>query len=149
MKIYLKNFLNNIFPYISVLILWYFNFFWNPNGYLSLIPIFYFSFIKPINFYFLFSIFFLFIIDYCSDSLLFFSFYYCVIFSINYFQSFIDITNQQNGNHLIFFIFISVPIIILTITNSFLNIFTSIFFIIWIYFLYIIFIKILEYLKND
>ena len=96
-----------------------------------------------------FSIFFLFIIDYCSDSLLFFSFYYCVIFSINHFQSFIDITNQQNGNHLIFFIFISVPIIILTITNSFLNIFTSIFFIIWIYFLYIIFIKILEYLKND
>lgn len=148
MKIYFKNFFNILFPYISVIILWYFDFFWNPNGFLSLIPIFYFSFIKPVDFYFLFSIFFLLVLDYCTDSLLFFTFYYCVIFSINYFQSFIDITNQKKASHILFLIFISIPIIILTISNNCLNIFNSVIFIIWIYFLYIMFTKLLEYLKK-
>ena len=149
MKIYFKNFFNILFPYIFVIILWYFDFFWNPNGFLSLIPIFYFSFIKPVDFYFLFSIFFLLVLDYCTDSLLFFTFYYCVIFSINYFQSFIDIKNQKKASHILFLIFVSIPIIILTISNNSSNIFNSVIFIIWIYILYIIFTKVLEYLKND
>ena len=148
MKLYLKNILSVILPYVSVLMLWYFDLFWNPNGFLSLIPIFYFSFVKPINLFFLFSIFFLIMIDYCSDSLLFFTFYYCMIFSINYFQTFIDLKNQKNGASLIFLVFVSIPIIILTIASNFINLINSIFFITWIYFMYILFVKIINYFKQ-
>lgn len=99
MKTTIVNFLRAACPFIVALALWRLSApFWNPGGSLALIPIFFFSFIRPTAGFAAFSVLMCFLIDYKSDTLLFWTALYCVTYAANGFQSVIDMTRwDQNG----------------------------------------------------
>ncbi|MDR1337473.1 MAG: hypothetical protein LBJ73_00400 [Rickettsiales bacterium] len=106
--------MKRLFPFFAVLLLWRLSFpFWNPGGILALIPIFYYSFIKPVDWFVLFAAAFCFLIDYKSDTLLFWTAVYCFFYSVNGFQNFVDLTRQKNDGLPVFMAYFGVPALIL------------------------------------
>lgn len=99
----LTKFLKTAFPFLAVILLWRLSVpFWNPGGILALVPIFYYSFINPTPWFVFFAAVFCFLIDYKSDTLLFWTAVYCFFYAINGFQNFVDLTRQKNDGLLIF-----------------------------------------------
>ncbi|MDR0727043.1 MAG: hypothetical protein LBF37_03185 [Rickettsiales bacterium] len=97
------HFLKTAFPFLAVILLWRLSVpFWNPGGILALIPIFYYSFIKSASWFVFFAAVFCFLIDYKSDTLLYWTTIYCFFYAINGFQNFVDLTRQKNDGLLIF-----------------------------------------------
>ncbi len=90
------KYLKKIFPFLITIILWRLAVpFWNPAGILAIVPIFYYSFIRPINWFAPFAFLFCFLIDYSADTLLFWTFLWCILYAINGFQNYIDLTRQK------------------------------------------------------
>lgn len=145
------NFLRSAFPFLSVLILWHLSVpFWNPGGLLALIPIFYYSFIKPTDWFVPFSVMFCFLIDYKFDTVLFWTFMYCLFYTVNGLQNFVDLTRQKNDGILVLFAYISFTSLILIIFNwSFIGLIRAFWFVLWISILYIPFITIAKRVDND
>ena len=144
-------FLKTIFPFLSVLILWHLSVpFWNPGGILALIPIFYYSFINPTQWFTLYAAVFCFLIDYKFDTLLFWTSIYCIFYSINGFQNFIDLTRQKYEGVAVFMGYITVSSIILIISWwSFVGVIHTIWLILWMGMLYIPFVALARRIKND
>jgi hypothetical protein len=98
-----SKFLKTAFPFLAVILLWRLSVpFWNPGGVLAMIPIFYFSFIRPAGWFALFAAVFCFLIDYKSDTLLFWTAFYCLFYAANGLQGFVDLTRQKNDGILVF-----------------------------------------------
>ncbi|HNY25159.1 MAG TPA: hypothetical protein PKJ33_01245 [Alphaproteobacteria bacterium] len=139
------------FPFLSVLVLWHLSVpFWNPGGLLALIPIFYYSFIKPTDWFVPFSILFCFLIDYKFDTVLFWTFMYCLFYAANGLQNFVDLARQKNDGILVLVGYVSIASLILIIFNwSFTGFIRAIWFILWITALYIPFVAIAKRVDND
>lgn len=133
------NFLRAAFPFITVLFLWRLAMpFWNPAGILALIPIFYCSFVRPVPWFGAYSILFCFLIDYKSAAVLYWTAIYCLVYSINGFQTVIDLTHMDKNAIGAFLIVFFVAALILVISNfSIYNLGTAMWLTLWMGILYI------------
>lgn len=123
MKKQLIYFLQRLFPLLIVLLLWRLSVpFWNPAGILAIIPIFYCSFISPEPWFTPYAILFCFLIDYKSDTLLFWTSMYCLFYVINGFQNFVDLRRLDRNALPIFMIFFGISVLILICINFNLDI---------------------------
>lgn len=94
----LLKFIKSVIPFLSVIILWRLTHnFWNPGGILAIIPIFYCSFVKPVKYFNWFALIFCFLIDYNFDTKLFWTCVYCVLYAINEFQTFTDLSRLDKN----------------------------------------------------
>ncbi|MCQ2598877.1 MAG: hypothetical protein MJ187_00655 [Alphaproteobacteria bacterium] len=115
MKNSVKRFFCTIFPFLTTLVLWRLSVpFWNPAGILAIIPIFYCSFVKPVPWFSVISILFCFLIDYKFNTLVYWTVLYCLVYSINGFQGFIDLPRAGNRAIVAFMIFFGVGVLILS-----------------------------------
>jgi len=144
---YLKLF----FPFLITLVLWRLSApFWNPGGILALIPIFYYSFIRPIPWFALYGGIFCFLIDYKFDSLLFWTFMYCLFYAANGFQNYVDLPRQKNDGILVFMgYFGACAIILLLMGFSFVGLARAIWLFMWISILYIPLTALAKRLADD
>ena len=145
------HFLRVSTPWLAVLVLWRLSVsFWNPAGILALIPIFYYSFIKPVSGFTLFAILFCFLIDYKFETLVFWTAWYCLFYSIVGFQTFFDLTKIYRGAIHIFILFFGLGMFVLLIANfGFINILETIWIILWVSALYIPITEFTKRLQND
>ena len=132
-------FLKKSMPFLITLFLWRMSVsFWNPAGILALIPIFYYTFVKPIDWFVLFGLTFCFLIDYRCDLPLFWTTLFCLMYAINGFQNYTDITNVEKNALYIFMLFIGSGFFILTCVGGTWNIFiNNLWLFIWMGILYI------------
>jgi hypothetical protein len=135
------KFLKAAFPFLSVILLWRLSVpLWNPGGVLAMIPIFYFSFIRPAGWFALFAAVFCFLIDYKSDTLLFWTAAYCLFYATNGLQSFVDLTRQKNDGVLVFLGFFGAAAFLLALIGwSGAGFVRAAFLLAWAGFLYILF----------
>ncbi len=112
------DFLRAALPFLAVLVLWRLSIpVWNPGGILSIIPIFYYSFIRPTPWFAPYAVLFCFLIDYKSDTLLYWTTMYCVIYAVNGFQNFIDLTRWDGNGLRAFAFFFCGSLLILFFSN--------------------------------
>lgn len=105
----LKDILRILFPFLATILLWRLSMpLWNPGGLAALIPIFYYSFIRPTHWFTPFAVLFCFLIDYKSDTVLFWTGLYCLFYALNGFQNIIDLTRQKNDGVLVFMVYFGV-----------------------------------------
>lgn len=131
MKHKIVHFLKKAFPFIAVIILWRLSGrFWNPGGVLAMIPIFYCSFVKNTPGFTLFAVLFCFLIDYNFDTKLFWTSFYCLFYSINGFQNYLDLSISESNAFQPFLIFMGVALIIVSLLH--LN-WTVLFRMLWIF----------------
>ncbi len=122
MKYNVIKFLRDIFPFLTVIILWRLAVpFWNPAGILAIIPIFYCSFVRPVPWFAPFAILFCFLIDYRFDTLVYWTAAYCLFYAINGFQNFIDLTRAYNNARNVFMVFFGTATLILTLIGFNIN----------------------------
>ncbi len=133
MKDKVVNFLRAAFPYLAVVALWRMSSpFWNPGGILALIPIFYCTFVRPTPWFGLYGAVFSFLIDYQFDTVLYWTTMYCILYAINGFQTFIDLTKVDKNAFDIFMIFWTTVVLICALMHpSFINIIRAIWIIAW------------------
>lgn len=118
MKQSIVSFIKKIFPFIMVIALWRLgHHFWNPGGILAIIPIFYCSFVKKTPYFTIFAVIFCFLIDYNFDTKLFWTTIYCLIYAVNGFQNFINLSVAQNNAIYPFMIFLGCAIVLLSIVH--------------------------------
>lgn len=151
MKQNIAKFLKISFPYLSVLLLWRLSAnFWNPGGILALIPIFYYSFIKRLPWFTLFAILFCFLIDYNMDSLLFWTFVYCLFYAAVGFQNFIDVQKQEREGLFIFMSYFGISLLIFSLIGfTFNGIIHAIWLLLWGSVLYVPFSAFAKRIDND
>lgn len=139
------------FPFLAVLLLWRLSIpMWNPAGMLALIPIFYYSFVRTTNWFTPFAALFCFLIDYKSDTVLFWTCIYCLFYAVNGFQNFIDLTRQRDDGWMIFMGYIGVPALILAIAGfSWTGLWRAIWLFCWLSILYIPFVALARRIDND
>lgn len=126
----ITDFLRAVFPFALTLFLWRLALpFINPVGMLALIPVFYCTFVRPVSGFAPFGLLMCFLIDYNSDSLLFWSSCYCLCYAVNGFQSFVDLTRADNDGIGIFALFFGVAVFVISVPH--LTNFTNIFRMIW------------------
>ncbi len=114
MKTRIRHFWITALPFLVTLGLWRLSApLWNPGGILAIIPIFYYSFIRPTPWFAPYAGFICFLIDYKSDTVLYWTALYCTFYAANGFQNFIDLTRWDRGGVRAFAIFISIAIGIL------------------------------------
>lgn len=139
----LRYYLDILFPYIATLILWRMSSpLWNPCGVLAIIPIFYYSFCRPRDYFWVFALIGCFLIDSNFDSVLFWTTMYAITYSVDGFQSYIDLSRQRHDGLYIFMAFFGICMLISGIiaavaTNSFGVIFNSLWLFCWASVLYI------------
>lgn len=145
------KFLRNIFPFITVIVLWRLSvYFWNPAGILAIIPIFYCSFVRPVPWFAPFALLFCFLIDYKFDTLVYWTAMYCIFYAINGFQNFFDLTRVDKNAIHIFMIFFGVAIMILTMLDlNISNVMWAIWLFAWVSVLYIPITALLRLMDND
>lgn len=145
------KFLRNIFPFITVIVLWRLSvYFWNPAGILAIIPIFYCSFVRPVPWFVPFALLFCFLIDYKFDTLVYWTAMYCIFYAINGFQNFFDLTRVDKNAIHIFMIFFGVAIMILTMLDlNISNVMWAIWLFAWVSVLYIPITALLRLVDND
>lgn len=145
------KFLRNIFPFITVIVLWRLSvYFWNPAGILAIIPIFYCSFVRPVPWFVPFALLFCFLIDYKFDTLVYWTAMYCIFYAINGFQNFFDLTRVDKNAIHIFMIFFGVAIMILIMLDlNISNVMWAIWLFAWVSVLYIPITALLRLVDND
>lgn len=151
MNLDIVKFLRTAFPFIAVLLLWKLSVsFWNPGGILAIIPIFYYSFIKKTPWFVPFGALFCFLIDYNFDSLLFWTSMFCLLYAVNGFQSFIDITTQKRNGLFVFMVFFGICSLVLALFGfTFTGLLRGIWIFLWISVLYIPFTAIAKRISDD
>ena len=124
MKENIIHFLRLAFPFLLTIGLWRLSSpFWNPAGVLAIIPIFICSFVRPTHWFPLFSVLMCVCLDYNFETVCFWLAIYCLFFSINSFQTYIDITRMDNYGLLAFMVFFGLSLFVQTVANfSFVNI---------------------------
>ncbi len=101
-------------PFLLVVVLWRLGVpQWNPGGILAMIPIFYYSFIHPTPWFAPYAVLFCFLIDYKSDTVLYWMALYCGLYAANGFQNYIDLTRWDRGGLRAFSLFFSIAMFIL------------------------------------
>jgi hypothetical protein len=145
------RFLKVAFPFLATILLWRLSIpLWNPGGILALIPIFYYSFIKPVHWFVLFAAAFCFLIDYKSDTLLFWTTTYCFFYAVNGFQNFIDLTRQKNDGILVFMGYFGASVALLALIGwSGTGLVRAIWLFGWLNVLYLLFAAITKRLSDD
>lgn len=112
------KFLRNIFPFVTVIILWRLSAsFWNPGGILAIIPIFYCSFVRPVPWFAPFAILFCFLTDYKLNTLVYWTALYCIFYAAYGFQNFFDLTHNEKNALYIFMMFFGAALLILTLVG--------------------------------
>lgn len=90
--------LRSLFPFVTTLVLWRLSApFWNPGGVLALIPIFYCTFVRPVRWFMPFGMLVCFLIDYKSNTVLYWTAMYCALYAAYGFQNYIDLTRWDGG----------------------------------------------------
>lgn len=118
MKKKVLQFLRAALPFLAVLVLWRLAVpLWNPGGILAIIPIFYYSFIRPTPWFAPYAVLFCFLIDYTSDTLLYWTTMYCVVYAAIGFQNFIDLTRWDGNGLRAFMLFFCGALLILFFSN--------------------------------
>lgn len=127
------------FPFLLTIGMWRLSGpFWNPAGILAIIPIFFCSFVRPVNWFLLFSVLMCVCIDYNFETVCFWMAMYCLFYSINGFQNFVDITRMDADGIFAFMIFIGVAVLIQVFANfTWINILRSLWMFSWVCTLYI------------
>lgn len=114
MKTNILNFLRRVTPFLLVIVLWRLSApIWNPAGVLALIPIFYCSFVRPTPWFPLVSIIFCFLIDYNSNTTLFWTALYCFTYAVNGFQGYIDLVRAADRAFVPFVVFFGLGTLLL------------------------------------
>ena len=112
------HFLRTAFPFLITIGLWRLSGpWWNPGGILAIIPIFYCTFVRPIDWFLIFSILMCVCIDYNFETVCFWLAMYCLVFAINGFQTWIDVSRLDKNAISAFMIFFGVAIMILVGAN--------------------------------
>lgn len=118
MKQNIVNFLRRAFPFFLTVGLWRLSVnFWNPAGLLAIIPIFFCTFVRPVNWFVIFSVLMCICLDYKSETVCFWLAVYCLFYSINAFQNFIDITRMDNNGLFAFMVFFGLAILVLVLSD--------------------------------
>ncbi len=145
------QFLRTAFPYLLAIALWRLAIpFWNPAGVLAIIPVFYCTFVKKAPMFGLFGVLICFLIDYKFDTTLFWTTMFLIMYAVNGFQNFIDLTRADKNALDVFMIFFGASIMILFFTGiSFTNLFRAIWMFSWTTILYIPITKLIGAIKND
>lgn len=118
MKQNIINFLRLGFPFFLTVGLWRLSTtFWNPAGILAIIPVFFCTFVRPVNWFVIFSVLMCMCLDYKFETVCFWVAIYCLFYSINAFQNFIDITRMDNNGLLAFVVFFGLAILTLILAN--------------------------------
>ena len=118
MKKKIIKFLRAATPFLITIALWRLSVaFWNPAGILAIIPVFYCSFVRPIPWFVPFAIIICFLIDYRSETLVYWTVLYFIFYAINGFQNFIDLTRMDKNALKIFMLFFCIAIAIQTIAD--------------------------------
>lgn len=143
--------LKKSFPFLLTIGLWRLSApFWNPAGILAVIPIFYCSFVKPVPWFYLFSFFMCFAIDYKFETVCFWMAMYCLFYTINSFQNIIDIQRMDKNAIFAFVVFFAVCILLQIFSNlSFVNIINGIWIFSWTTMMYIPITVLIKRIKND
>ena len=151
MKENIIHFLRVAFPFLLTIGLWRLSGpFWNPAGVLAIIPIFIYSFVRPVNWFLLFSVFMCVCLDYSFETVCFWLALYCLFYSVNEFQNYIDITRMDNYGLFAFMVFFGIAIFIQLIANfSVVNILRGLWMFSWGCALYIPIAKITQRVAND
>lgn len=151
MKQKITSFIKAIFPFLTVLFLWNLSInFWNPAGILAIIPIFYCSFVKPVPFFPIFSLLLCFLIDYKLDTLVFWTCLYCIFYSMNGFQPYIDLRQVENNAFVFFMLFFGAAMIILLLSNpSLSSLFLASWLFVWVSLLYLPITTLIKKVCND
>ena len=142
-----KHYLNLIFPFIAVLILWRLDsHMWNPCGVLAIIPIFYYSFIRPRAWFLPMAYVGTILLDFSFDTLLFWTAMFSAAYAANGLQSRIDLTRQKSDGLYVFLAFFGLSLAIIGISASITGIslipmFRSLWMLAWAGVLYIPFSK--------
>ncbi|MBN1281691.1 MAG: hypothetical protein JW985_01850 [Alphaproteobacteria bacterium] len=146
----ISDFLRTAFPFLAVLVLWHLSVpFWNPGGILALIPIFYYSFINPVPWFVPYAAVFCFLIDYKFDTLLFWTFIYCMFYAANGFQNFVDLTRQKNEGVMVFMAYFGAASLLLVLLGwNFIGLFRAIWLVLWLSTLYIPFAALAQRIKK-
>lgn len=109
MKYRLIKFLQAVFPFVTVIVLWRLSLaFWNPAGILAIIPIFYCSFVRPVPWFAPFAALFCFLIDYRFDTLVYWTVMYCIFYAVNGFQTVFDLSKADKNALYVFMVFFGV-----------------------------------------
>lgn len=151
MKENIIHFLRVAFPFLLTIGLWRLSSpFWNPAGVLAIVPIFICSFVRQTQWFPLFSVLMCLCLDYSFETVCFWIAMYCLFFSINSFQAYIDITRMDNFGLLAFMVFFGLAVLIQTFANfSFVNIARGM----WIFTVacavYIPIAKLIQRVEND
>lgn len=118
MKQVIFEFLRVSFPFFLTIALWRLSAPWlNPAGVLAIIPIFYCSIIKQTPYFVPFAILFCFLIDYKFDSLMIWTIFFCLFYSIAGFQTIIDFTHTAKNGLYAFMMFVGAVIVFMTLDN--------------------------------
>lgn len=145
------NFLRTAFPFLVTVFLWRLsNSFWNPAGILALIPIFFCTFVMRIPWFPLFGVLFCFLIDYNFATLPFWTTLFIIVYSINGFQTFTDVSSIDYNAAPVFWIFFGIGLVLLFFYNiTWTNFARALLLFIWCGGLYIPVTKIIQRVHND
>lgn len=139
------------FPFLLTIALWRLSTPWiNPAGILAIIPIFYCSIIKQTPYFVPFAILFCFFIDYKFDTMMIWTIFFCLFYSVAGFQSIIDFSHTAKNGVYAFMVFIGTVIIFITMYNiNVESIFSAVMMFILTSTLYIPITMIIARVKND
>ena len=145
------SFLCKASPFLAVIILWRLQLhFWNTGGILAMIPIFYYSFVRPVDWFAPFAALFCFLIDYSFDTKLFWTAAYCIMYSVNGFQYFIDLPRTDKNALIPFMMFFGTALSILMLINlSWIMVFRCIWMFVWVSAVYIPITNLIKKVHND
>ncbi len=146
------DFFRTATPFLVTLFLWRAAMPWlNPAGLLAMTAIFFCTFIKPVAWFAPFGVIMCFLIDYCGDTLLYWTSVYCACYAANGFQSFMDIGRAENDGGGAFAIFFAVSVLVISIPHmtNFANISRMAWTIIWECAMYFPIIMLIKKVRND
>lgn len=151
MKTDILKFLRHATPFLLVIALWRLAVpIWNPAGVLALIPIFYCSFVRPTSWFPLISVIFCFLIDYNSNTTLFWTALYCFAYAVNGFQGYIDLTRTSDRAFVPFVVFFGIGVLLLLCSHiGWSNLGRGIWIFVWVSTLYTPITAVIERAQYD
>ncbi len=151
MKHNIISWLRNAFPFLLTIGLWRLSSpFWNPAGILAFIPVFYYSFVRPVPWFVIFAILICFLIDYNFSTVVFWTAVYCLVYSVNGFQNYIDFTRMDKNGLVGFGAIFGVALLIQTFANlTWINLAKGIWIYIWTVAMYVPITVLIKRIEND
>lgn len=146
------DFLRCAFPFLATLFLWRADIPWlNPGGMLTLVPIFFCTFIRPTPWFAPFGILMCFMLDYQTDTLLYWTSVYCLCYAINGFQTIFDLTRADNDGASAFAAFFAICVLVLSMPHllHFMNVFRALWTICWVCALYVPICMLIKRVAHD